>query len=73
MDISQVIHQRIFIPSYYAVPVTIEATDLEGDLIRFRVRTEAGHLEEFTLNQEELLQVLEHKTPEESVTVQASD
>jgi hypothetical protein len=39
LDIAHVTHRRIFIPSYYAAPVIIEAAEMEGELNHLRVIT----------------------------------
>ncbi|MHB8630209.1 MAG: hypothetical protein ACYDBJ_28760 [Aggregatilineales bacterium] len=73
MDISQAIHRRVLIPSYFAAPVIIEAADAEDNFVYLRVRTESGQLEEVTLSQDELMEALSGSTFEETRAIPANE
>ena len=73
MDISQALHRRISIPSYFAAPVIIEAAQSDDGYVYLQVRTESGQLDEITLKQDELIEALSASTIETNHAIPASD
>jgi superfamily II DNA or RNA helicase len=67
------LHRKLFIPAYFAVPVIIDAAEFEGDLVFLRVRTDAGRLEELTLTVDEVREALQATISETAYAVPASD
>lgn len=69
----QLLHRKLSIPAYFAVPVFVEAAEFEGDLIFLRVRTDAGRLEELTLTVDEVREALQATVSETAHAVPAPD
>ncbi|MBW7926003.1 MAG: DUF3883 domain-containing protein [Burkholderiaceae bacterium] len=59
MNVAELIHASLRIPSQFPAPVTVEAAEDEGHLIFLRVRTQNGSLHEVFLTREEIASALE--------------
>ena len=73
-DLSQrAANRQIALPAYFATPVLVEEATAEGDLYFLRVRTQAGQLEEVTVEAPELEAALAAASEGPAAAVPAED